>query len=141
MVRQVVQELQSSHPDRKMVMTGCVLPSPAQCDPRRIAQMLSNLIGNALTHGAADKLITIDCDRWGGNLLLSVINGGALIPAAAREKLFHPFFRAQAGQDREGLGLGLYIASQIAQAHGGQIELVSTDEETRFVATIPVLAS
>jgi signal transduction histidine kinase len=140
LVRQVVQELIASHPDRTIVTTGCVLPYPAQCDPDRIAQMLSNLIGNALAHGAPEEPITVDCDRWDGNIMLSVTNGGESISEAAREKLFHPFFRAHAGQDREGLGLGLYIASQIAKAHGGRIELASSDGETRFVATIPAIA-
>lgn len=139
LIRQVVQELASAHPDRKIVLTGCTLPSPAECDPRRISQMLSNLLGNALTHGVSDEPIVVDCDRWNGNLEISVANRGERISAAAREKLFHPFFRTATGGDREGLGLGLYIASQIAEAHGGKISLSSNDDETRFEVTIPAV--
>ena len=60
------------------------------------------------------------------------------IPAAAMQKLFEPFFRGDIRASRQGLGLGLHIASQIAQAHGGRIEVTSTPYETRFVYTMPL---
>jgi signal transduction histidine kinase len=141
LAQQVVQELGSSHPGREIVLEGCNGPCMVDCDPRRIAQMLSNLIGNALTHGDARQRITVSCARQDGSLTLAVANGGETIPAAAHDKLFHPFFRAHVGQNREGLGLGLYIAAQIAQAHGGEIALSSEKHETRFIVTIPACAS
>lgn len=55
------------------------------------------------------------------------------------EKLFEPFFRGNAHASRQGLGLGLYIASQIAKAHGGALTVSSTTDETRFTFTMPLL--
>ena len=65
-------------------------------------------------------------------------NAGEPIPAAAMEKLFEPFFRGDIRSSRQGLGLGLHIASQIAQAHGGRIDVTSEPNETRFVFTMPL---
>lgn len=137
LVRQIVDELASTHPGRSIVYKGCEHAVAVDCDPQRIGQLLSNLLGNALTHGAADQPITVDCMADDGNLKLSVANGGEEISAAARVRLFHPFVRGAAGADREGLGLGLYIASEIASAHGGEITLSSSTDETRFVVIIP----
>ena len=64
---------------------------------------------------------------------LSVTNSGEPIPPATMERLFQPFFRASTRPSQQGLGLGLYIASEIARAHGGTLDVASTAEETRFV--------
>ena len=65
-------------------------------------------------------------------------NGGEPIPEAAMEKLFEPFFRGEVRASRQGLGLGLHIASQIAKAHDGVLTVTSTPEETRFVFVMPL---
>jgi sigma-B regulation protein RsbU (phosphoserine phosphatase) len=70
-----------------------------------------------------------------------VANAGEPIPPEAIEKLFEPFFRGKARASRQGLGLGLYIASQIAGAHGGTLAATSTPEETRFTFTMPLSPS
>jgi sigma-B regulation protein RsbU (phosphoserine phosphatase) len=54
------------------------------------------------------------------------------------DKLFEPFFRGNARASRQGLGLGLYIASQIAKAHDGELTVISTPEETRFTFRMPL---
>ena len=74
----------------------------------------------------------------GGEFMLWVANAGEPIPAAAMEKLFEPFFRGDVRDSRQGLGLGLHIASKIAEAHGGRIGVTSTPNETRFVFTMPL---
>ena len=134
---QVVQELQTNHPDR-VIHTDFALEQPVACDGDRIAQLLSNLLGNALTHGAAAEPVTVRSSTGNGVFELSVSNGGEPIPPAALERLFQPFFRhgSQSGQD--GLGLGLFIASEIARAHGGQLDVSSVPGATRFTFRMPV---
>ena len=73
------------------------------------------------------------------NFELSVANAGEPTPPAALERLFHPFYRSAVLQSREGLGLGLYIAHEIATAHGGTLGVTSTEEETCFTFRIPAI--
>jgi phosphoserine phosphatase RsbU/P len=77
--------------------------------------------------------------RAEGIFELSVANAGEPIPTAALERLFQPFYRSTVLRDREGLGLGLYIAHEIAKAHGGTLEVQSTQEETRFTFRMPAV--
>jgi sigma-B regulation protein RsbU (phosphoserine phosphatase) len=133
---QVVDELRMAHPDREIVTsieTGIML----DCDPGRLGQLLSNLLGNALTHGSADAAVRIQGDIEGGKFRLSVANEGDPIPPATMERLFQPFYRGEAGASRVGLGLGLYIASEIAKAHGGTIEAISDTSKTMFRFVMP----
>ncbi len=115
------------------------LPERVNADRARIAQMLSNLLGNALTHGASDKPVAVMALVQDGVFELSVANGGAQIPAAALDKLFQPFTRGAVTPGHQGLGLGLYIASEIARAHGGVLTATSSEDETRFIFRMPVL--
>jgi signal transduction histidine kinase len=69
---------------------------------------------------------------------ITVINEGKQIPNAVREKLFMPFSRGEVEPNQQGLGLGLYIASEIARAHGGTLSVESGDKETAFKFVIPV---
>lgn len=71
-------------------------------------------------------------------LELWVANSGAPIPPTTMERLFQPFFRGEVRPSLQGLGLGLHIASEIAKAHGGAIEAISTPEETRFTFRMPL---
>jgi sigma-B regulation protein RsbU (phosphoserine phosphatase) len=66
---------------------------------------------------------------------LTVSNSGPPIPAAALEKLFQPFFRREVRASLEGLGLGLHIASEIARAHGGTLQVAFSDDLTTFTLT------
>jgi signal transduction histidine kinase len=69
---------------------------------------------------------------------LSVANAGQPIPPDSRERLFQPFYRSAVLHNREGLGLGLYIAHEIATAHGGTLGVTSTEAETRFTFRMPL---
>jgi signal transduction histidine kinase len=134
---QVIAELRSAQPDRA-IDVAIALDRPIACDRARVAQLFSNLLANALSHGAQGRPVAVDAAIDGEMLTLSVANQGDPIPAETRERLFQPFFRAPGRTDREGLGLGLYIASEIARAHEGRIDVSSTDEETRFTFTMPL---
>lgn len=91
-----------------------------------------------MTHGAADTPVRVRASTSGGMFQLAVANAGEPIPPAALERLFQPFFRGAVRPGQGGLGLGLYIASEIARAHGGVIEVASSREETCFTFQMPV---
>lgn len=137
-VREVVAELAASHPDGDLRLECVPGPALVRCDRQRIGQLLSNLLGNAFTHGDPAKPIVVECAVAGGLFELSVTNGGDEIPQAAQARLFHPFARGKGGAGREGLGLGLYIASEIAKAHGGWLSVASSPERTSFTFTMPL---
>ncbi len=137
-LRQVIDELHASQPDR-VVETVISLSRPVNCDRARIAQLFSNLLGNALTYGSPNEPVFVRAACEVENFELSVANAGEPIPNAALAHLFHPFYRSKAYQNREGLGLGLYIAHEIAIAHGGALSVESTDEETCFTFRMPLI--
>jgi phosphoserine phosphatase RsbU/P len=137
-LHQVVDELRLSAPGRTIVETYAI-EEPVDCDRGRIGQLLSNLVGNALTHGASNEPVRVDA-RTDGTFELSVANKGEAMPESALEKLFEPFFRGEVRASRQGLGLGLHIAAQIARAHGGPLTVTSNEAETRFKFKMPVRA-
>jgi sigma-B regulation protein RsbU (phosphoserine phosphatase) len=137
MLEQVADELRTASPQR-VIETSFKIGHPINCDRTRIGQLASNLIGNALTHGAPDQPIRVGAATEGGVFELWVANAGDPIPEAAMQRRFEPFFRGEVRNSRQGLGLGLHIASQIAQAHGGRIEVTSTPDETRFTFRMPL---
>jgi signal transduction histidine kinase len=136
-LRQVVNELRVGAPGRA-IETDFVLPDRVNCDPSRFGQMVSNLLANGLTHGASDEPVRIHSATDGAELELWVANGGAPIPPETMKRLFQPFFRGEMRSSLQGLGLGLHIASEIAKAHGGAIEVASTSQETRFTFRMPL---
>lgn len=113
------------------------LTEPVRCDGTRIAQLFSNLLGNALTHGDSEKPIHVIISSINGVFELTVTNSGQQIPDQALELLFQPFSRGEVKKDQQGLGLGLYIASEIARAHKGTLEVNSKANETSFTLKFP----
>ena len=106
---------------------------PRGCwDPDRILQLFSNLIGNALRHGAADVGIAVRIDgRSPAAVMIEVENGGTL-PESVRA---NPF--AVTGETRGGADLGLYIVDQIARAHGGSVAVEARGGRTIFTVRLP----
>lgn len=139
-IRQVVAELRAGSPGR-IINANISLAEPIDCDRARLGQMVSNLLGNALTHGAKDQPIRVDAKMVDGGFELSVSNRGAPIPPEAMARLFQPFFRGDVRNSQQGLGLGLHIASEIAEAHGGTLAATSTEEETSFTFRMPLAAT
>jgi len=135
-LEQVVGEVRSIAPERQ-IDVSIAIDEPVYCDRGRIGQLASNLLANAISHGDPDRPIAFDASTRGDLFTMSVANAGPPIPEAVRERLFQPFFRAATRPSRNGLGLGLYIASEIAKAHDGTLEVTSNDAETRFTFTMP----
>ena len=113
-------------------------------DGARIGQMLSNLIGNAAEHSFPNTPIRVRCYDSNGQVLIDVQNQGPPIPEGQRHRIFEPLARGSnvtgGAPDRGGrhLGLGLYIACEIAKAHGGKIQLTSTEQSsTTFTVYLP----
>ncbi len=135
-LKQVIGELLASWPER-VIETHFTLRDPIDCDRGRLAQLFSNLLGNALAYGATLSPIRVLARTHDGFFELSVSNSGDPIPAAALDRLFQPFSRGAVRPNQQGLGLGLYIASEIARAHGGTLAVVSAGAETSFTFRMP----
>jgi signal transduction histidine kinase len=108
-------------------------------DAARVAQVVSNLVGNALAHGSPAEAVQVTLDGSGPDLLLSVRNRGATIPTTILPVIFEPFRRGTGATSHpRGLGLGLYITREIVRAHQGTIEVESTDDRgTVFTVHLP----
>jgi signal transduction histidine kinase len=129
---QVVEELRSAYSGREIIS---VIPADIAllCDAARMAQLLSNLVTNALVHGSISEAVNVRATQTNGIFELTVSNRG---PAMSREviaQLFKPFWRAQSQSPSQGLGLGLFIVSEIAKSHGGTLDVVSADTTTSFI--------
>jgi len=127
--QRVIDELELTYPDRSIVLDA----GPGirgEWDPDRLAQALSNVVGNALRHGTETTPITVSTSTAAGDVVVNVHNEGTPIPAALMPQLFDPFRRGTSavngGSAGAGLGLGLFIAQQIVRAHDGQIAVASS---------------
>jgi signal transduction histidine kinase len=130
-LNQVVTELRIAYPETEIV-TDFKLENEVAADYRRIAQLFSNLLGNAITHGEKTTPVKVTAKTGLDIFELCVINKGKKITEETQKHLFKPFSRGKIHQGQEGLGLGLYIANEIADSHGGAILVASSDEETCF---------
>lgn len=137
-LKEVIDEARASNPHLD-IRDELSINRVVRCDPPRIQQVLSNLIGNAVTHGGQDDPIVVRAALEDDRLVLSVSNGGEPIPPDDLPKIFQPYWRPANSKPGGGLGLGLYICSEIVAAHGGTLEVTSSaGEGTRFVATLPI---
>jgi len=136
----VIEELRTIHPDA-VIESELVLPDPVDCDPARVSQILSNLLANALTHGSREHPILVKAETRDTAFELSVTNHGRPIPPEIVPTLFQPFTREKVSASQHGLGLGLYIAAEIAKAHEGTLSVESSDERTCFTFRMPMDAA
>lgn len=139
----VVEETQVRHPTRtvRLQTSG---DFGGSWDEGRMGQLLSNLLGNALLYGARDTEVTVRMWATAGEVRFSVHNDGRPIPRAEQERIFQPLERGLqqqlTGEQREptGLGLGLYICREIVHAHGGTLQVESTEAAgTTFTVVLP----
>lgn len=140
-VEQVVDEFQLVAPAR-VVRIGHAGVEDGSWDADRIAQVISNLVGNALQHSAANLPITVESRIDGDGVVLAVKNEGVPIPETDLANLFEPFKQGHhAFPTRGSLGLGLYIAREVVVAHGGTIEVQSASGYgTCFTVRLPRFA-
>jgi signal transduction histidine kinase len=136
LLRHVVAELQTSAPGRVIDIRLTVTES-VECDRARIGQLVSNLVGNAIDHGAPDQPVQVTAATQDGWFEVSVTNAGEQIPLASLDHIFDPYARGTDRASRQGLGLGLYISNEIAKAHGGTLNVVSTRDQTSFTFRTP----
>lgn len=108
-------------------------------DADRLAEVISNLAGNAVDHAAPGSTVVIDARAERGDVVAEVTNEGACIPAELIASLFEPFRRAEpdAAATNGHLGLGLYISCEIVRAHGGALRVRSSDGSTTFTMRLP----
>ena len=135
-LKHVVDELALIWPDR-YVSFKLNLEEPVGCDGKRIAQVFSNLLSNAITYGRPDTPVRVQATSKGGRFMLTVTNTGDDIPKSVMDSLFQPFSRGKTKSSQKGLGLGLFIASEIAKAHNGRLFAESHDGETSFTLEVP----
>ena len=135
-LRHVIDEIQSVYPNREIKFRTKIQQLPF-ADTKRLGQLLGNLVANAVTHGSANRPVQIDVVSDEHRFELSVSNSGTPIPPEILPSLFEPFTRLETAIPEQGLGLGLYIASQIAIAHSATLEVSSTDEKTCFTLRMP----
>jgi signal transduction histidine kinase len=136
-----VEEARAAHPQRtfKLNVSGDLRGS---WDAARIGQVLANLLGNAVQHGAHDSTISVTARGETNEVVVQVHNRGREIPGNHLPGLFSPFKRLQAdgtaGDAWSSLGLGLHIVERVVTAHGGTMDVKSSAESgTFFTVRLP----
>lgn len=139
-VRKAVDELQALHPARSIALRTSG-DGAGDWDADRVAQLVVNLVTNALVYGRPDTPVTVSVDgEPPGPVVLSVHNAGEPIPRELHRSIFEPLRqgRGQQGGRSRNIGLGLYIVRAIARAHGGRVDLASSAAEgTTFRVELP----
>lgn len=142
LVTQAIEDAESMFPGRAIRYSDHHEQPEIFWDPDRITQVLSNLLTNALKFSPPTSAVTVTTRIEGEGAVLAIHNEGPAIPGERQATLFEPFQRGDPNaRARASLGLGLYIARQIARAHGGEIEVRSVDGEgTTFTVRLPLRA-
>lgn len=135
---QVIDEIRIAQPDRRIDVAAAGI-CEGSWDPDRLAQVVSNLVENALANSPSDSAVGITLSSDGGNIALAVENAGPTIAPEILPTIFDAFRRQSKTNRTGGLGLGLYIVAQIVRAHGGSIKAESSAGRTRFEVSLPIL--
>nr|WP_309983822.1 sensor histidine kinase [Herbaspirillum seropedicae] len=144
--QRVIDEISTSHPD-KVITLKTSGELNGEWDKERIAQAISNLLGNAVQHGATGEAIKVEISASRGEVHVAINNRGPLIPEEKLHTIFDPLVRLVANRGEGGgegsgqggsMGLGLYIVREVASAHGGSVTASSsTAEGTTFTIRLP----
>jgi sigma-B regulation protein RsbU (phosphoserine phosphatase) len=132
--------MQAVHPDRtfELDVSGDL---SGVWDPARLTQVVANLLQNAIQHGSAGSPVKVSARGEREEVVVTVHNEGPAISESARQRIFEPFVRGERRslpRKSNSLGLGLYIAREIAAAHGGSVDVKSSEDKgTTFMVRLP----
>lgn len=132
----IVDETRAARPDTRIEFE-CGVDGPVWCDPARMVQVAANLLGNAVTHGVPGRTIAVRATATAEAFELTCSNVAPPLSAAEVAALFKPYFRPATNSKSSGLGLGLYIVSEIAKAHRGTATASAEGGELTFTVRIP----
>ena len=138
MLNDAVAEVAASFPDSKLEIDASG-ELQGSWDCARLTQAVTNLITNAAQHGAQDSPIRVTARGEADEVVIAVHNGGPAIPDEVVGHIFAPMKGSRNdGGNRRHLGLGLYIVDRIVAAHGGQVDVKSSEEDgTTFTVRLP----
>lgn len=139
--REVIDEMGAAHPSHTFILnTADDADLAGEWDGARLRQLISNLLGNGVQHGFATTPITLTAAPTVAGVSLAFHNLGASIPEEMLGVIFDPMKRHQPSESPAvagSVGLGLYIAREVANAHGGSIDVRSAGQETVFNVHLP----
>ncbi|ATB27168.1 sensor histidine kinase [Melittangium boletus] len=139
LAHQVVEEARTAHPARELLLSWQG-DGKGVWDSDRIAQVLSNILGNALRYGREGSPVRVETEGRAESVLLRVHNEGSPISPELLPRLFEPLTRGgtRLTQSDRSIGLGLYIVRQLVLAHRGSVDVRSTEAEgTTFTVRLP----
>lgn len=136
-LKQIINEIKATDLTHSII-SSIVLTDPIKCDSNRIGQLFSNLLSNAVKHGHDSTPIFVNCHTSEKQFFLEVINSSDVISPDILKDIFKPFTSNSSENNENGLGLGLYIASEIAKAHNGKIDVFSEKNKTSFKFSMPL---
>jgi signal transduction histidine kinase len=137
--KDVINEIAGAHPTRTLLFSESG-DTAAVVDRSRMGQLISNLVGNAVQHATPSCTISLSVRGDEQRVRVEVHNEGPAIDPVSLNRLFEPLYRASPTTARQegSLGLGLYIVRRIAEAHGGEVSVTSTEAHgTTFAVVIP----
>jgi signal transduction histidine kinase len=121
---QVVDEIEAANPQCAITLEARG-STEGLWDRDRLLQVFSNLIGNAVCHGASSCRVTIEADGTDPAIVIASVHNAGCVPDEILPVMFEPFRGASKRHKTSGLGLGLFITRQIVEAHGGSVGVTS----------------
>ncbi len=133
---QIIDEVRTAAPGA-VIRAEFDCSTPVSCDPGRLAQLVTNLLRNAVSYGTPGTPVILRAASGPSGFELSVINEGEPVSSDIIRRMFSPFSRGQSADKNQGLGLGLFIASEVAQAHGGSLVVETEGRLIKFIFRMP----
>jgi signal transduction histidine kinase len=137
--REELDQIRAAHPGRRVELT-VTGDCSGSWDARRLRQVVSNLVVNALKYGRPQEPVRVELEGADNHVRIKVRNAGSLRDTSGARDLFEPLTRGAAERSDEAgssLGLGLYIVKELVRAHGGDVDASSNDGETVFTVSLP----